>query len=176
MPVQSEKLVGDLMIPIENYKVISENCTVREAIWLLKNSCTQRGKNVGRRTLIVCNDQGVPVGLINLRSIFQALEPFFVKAYNLSVPLFWGGLFTDRCREEAQKKVREIMYPINLLTLDINDPLIKAVYAMLKHKVGTLPVRENNYLVGMIRAIELFEEMTNILEEPQFFNDITACY
>jgi len=155
-----EKKVGDLMISLRNYKVISKDCTIEDAVKVLHNTFYQRGKGgQGHRSVIVCDEHGNPLGLVTFRSILQALEPFFARAQNLSIPVFWDGLFSERCRGEATKNVEEIMHPINVITLDVNDTLIKAVHAMIKHKIGTLPVKNNNRIVGMVRVNELFEEV-----------------
>jgi len=161
---QTEKKVGDIMIPVRNYKVISHTCTVADAVAVLYRAFYQRSKGgQGHRSVIVSDDYGNPLGLITFRSVLNALEPFFAKAQHLSVPVFWEGLFSERCRVEAQKNVKEIMHPINVISLDVNDTLIKAVHAMIKHKLGTLPVKKNNRLVGMVRVSELFEEVHGLV-------------
>lgn len=148
------------MIPLRNYKRISQDCTIEEAVKVLHHSFYTRGKGgQGHRSVIVCDNYGDPVGLVTFRSILQALEPIFAKASHFSVPLFWDGLFSERCRAEAKKSVLEIMHPINVITLDANDTLIKAAHAMVKHRLGTLPVRKNNRIAGMIRVNELFEQI-----------------
>ncbi|MBF7084566.1 CBS domain-containing protein [Desulfallas sp. Bu1-1] len=168
MSEQPEKRVGDLMIPLRNYKVISQECTIEEAVKVLHHSFYKRGKGgQGHRSVIVCDDYGNPVGLVTFRSILQALEPFFARANRLSVPIFWEGLFSERCRAEAKKSVLEIMHPINVITLDANDTLIKAAHAMIKHKLGTLPVKKNNRIVGMIRVNELFEQIYDQMTDAE---------
>lgn len=172
MSDQPEKRVGDVMIPVRNYKTISHNCTVEDAVKLLHRSFYQHGKSgQSHRSIIVCDDYGNPLGMVTFRSVLQALEPFFARAQNLSVPVFWEGLFTERCRAEARKSVKEIMHPFNFVALDVNDTLIKAVHAMIKHKLGTLPVKKNNRLVGMVRVNEIFEEVKNVMNAPEYLED-----
>ncbi|SFH43280.1 CBS domain-containing protein [Desulfotomaculum arcticum] len=164
MSDQPEKRVTDIMIPLRSYKIISKSCKIEDAVKVLYRAYSQRTKGgAGHRSVIVCDDYGNPVGLITFRSVLQALEPFFAKAQNLSVPVFWEGLFSERCRSEAVKSVEEIMHPISLITLDANDTLIKAAHAMIKHKLGTLPVIKNNRIVGMVRVNEVFEEVHNCM-------------
>lgn len=173
MSEQPEKKVGDIMIPVRNYKIISHSCTVAEAIVVLHRAFYQRGKGgQGHRSIIVSDDYGNPLGMVTFRSILNALEPFFAKAQHLSVPVFWEGLFSERCRVEAQKSIKEIMHPINVIALDANDTLIKAVHAMIKHKLGTLPVKKNNRLVGMVRVNELFEEVHELVVGTQSLEDV----
>lgn len=172
MSEQPEKRVRDIMIPVRNYKTISHHATVEDAIKLLYRSFYQRGKGVqSHRSVIVYDDYGNPLGMVTFRSVLQALEPFFAKAQKLSVPIFWEGLFTERCQSEAKKNVKEIMHPFNFIALDVNDTLIKAVHAMIKHKLGTLPVTKNNHLVGMVRVNEIFEEVYNVIEGVEYLED-----
>ncbi len=160
MSERSEKRVGDIMLPVNSYKVISHTCTVEDAVKVLYRAFYQRSKGgQGHRTVIVSDDYGNPLGLVTFRSVLQALEPFFAKAQHFTVPIFWEGLFSERCRAEVKKNVTEIMHPINVIALDVNDTLIKAVHAMIKHKLGTLPVKKNDNLVGMVRVNELFTEV-----------------
>ncbi|TYO97327.1 HPP family protein [Desulfallas thermosapovorans] len=164
MSEQSEKRVIDIMIPVRNYKVVSHNCTVADAIKVLHRGFYQRNAGgQGHRSVIVSDDYGNPQGMVTFRSVLQALEPFFARADRLSVPTFWEGLFTERCKHEAQKSIKDIMHPINVIALDANDTLIKAVHAMIKHKLGTLPVKKNNRLVGMVRVNELFAEVYDLV-------------
>lgn len=172
MPEQAEKKVADVMIPVRNYKTISHHCTVEDAVTLMHKSFYQRGKNgLGHRSVIVCDDYGNPLGMVTFRSILQALEPFFARASKFSVPIFWEGLFSERCKAEGSKNIKEIMYPFNFVALDVNDTLIKAVHAMIKHKLGTLPVTRNNQLVGMIRANEVFEEAYSVMVDHELFEE-----
>lgn len=156
------------MIPVRNYRVVSHNCTVADAIKVLHRGYYQRNiGGQGHRSVIVSDDYGNPLGMVTFRSVLQALEPFFAKAEHLSVPTFWEGLFTERCVSEARKSIKDIMHPINVIALDANDTLIKAVHAMIKHKLGTLPVKKNNRLVGMIRVNELFSEVHDLVVGAQ---------
>ncbi|WP_347490690.1 CBS domain-containing protein [Desulfoscipio sp. XC116] len=169
MSEQLEKRVSDIMIPVRNYKVVSHSCTVADAVKVLHRGFYQHGNigGQGHRSVIVSDDYGDPLGMVTFRSVLQALEPFFARADNLSVPTFWEGLFTERCVSEAQKNIKDIMHPINVIALDTNDTLIKAVHAMIKHKLGTLPVKKNNRLVGMVRVNELFAEVHDLVVGAQ---------
>ncbi len=168
MSENPEKRVRDVMIPVRNYKTISHTCKVEDAVKLYINFFARKAGQA-HRSLIVCDDYGNPLGMVTVRSILQALEPLFARAQNFSVPLFWEGLFTERCRVVSQKSVTEVMYPINFIALDVNDTLIKAVHAMMKHKLGTLPVKKDNTLVGVIRVNEVFSELYNIVAGNDFY-------
>jgi CBS domain-containing protein len=174
MAAQSEKKVKDIMTTISDYSSVSADSTVGEAITVLKKSfCpSDNGPCNGHRTVLVY-DKNEMVGLITFRVLLTAIEPRFMKVDQWAVPVFWEGLFTERCREEARKKVREIMTPIKLVVLDAEDTIIKAVHAIIKHKLGSLPVVRDGAVVGMVRINEIFHEISNLVTE-QFAPGVTA--
>lgn len=170
-----EKRVKDLMTPIEEYSSVYADSTVGEAISVLQKSfCPDPGAPCsGHRTVLVYDGRKL-VGLITLRVLLTAIEPRFMKVDQWAVPVFWEGLFTQRCREEARKKVKDIMTPISLVTLDADDTIIKAVHAMIKHKQGSLPVVRDGAVAGMIRITEVFHEISSlVLEQPEIRESIT---
>lgn len=165
-----EKRVKDLMIPIEDYSRVNINSTVKEAIMVLKESfCpATTGQCTGHRSVLVFDDKNNLVGLLTFRALLVAIEPQFLKVEQWAVPVFWEGLFTERCREEAQKKVKEVMHPITLVTVNAEDTISKAIHAMIKHKLGALPVVRNGQVVGMIRISEIFNEISELVTgEPK---------
>ena len=65
----------------------------------------------------------------------------------------------------TEKKVKDIMQPLELITINIDDSLLKAVHLMLKHKLGTLPVLDADLVVGMVRNNEVFNEIAKAVTE-----------
>lgn len=171
----NEKRVKDIMIPIDEYSSVSANSTVKDAISILKKSfCPDTDDSCnGHRTVLVYDNHQL-VGLITFRALLTAIEPRFMKVDQWAVPVFWEGLFTERCREEARKKVKDIMTPITLVTLDANDTIIKAVHAMIKHKLGSLPVVKDGAVAGMVRITEIFHEISSLVTEQSDTRETTA--
>ena len=161
-----EKKVKDIMIPIADYSSVSVNNTVKEAIAVLQKSfCNlDTGECHGHRSVLVFDDKNRLVGLLNFRALLLAIEPRFLKMEG-GPNLFKEGFFTERSKEEAEKKVKDIMQPLELITINIDDSLLKAVHLMLKHKLGTLPVLEGDMVVGMIRNNEVFNEIAKTVTE-----------
>lgn len=166
MTLVNEKRIKDIMTPIGEYSTVDADCTVKEAIKVLQKSfCPgESDANQGHRTVLVCeNDK--PVGFLTFRALLTAIEPRFVKVDQWAVPLFWEGLFTERCREESKKKVRDIMTPIKLIMLDSEDTMMKAVHAMIKHKLSSLPVAKAGEMVGIVRINEIFQEISELVAD-----------
>jgi len=169
-----EKKVRDLMIPISQYSTVSTEDTVGEAIALLRKSCRRRdgGEYEGHRSVLVVDGEQRPVGVLTYRELIRAIEPWFLYppkleeriSWPVDVPeIPWEGFFSERTRAEAKRKVKEIMRPINLVTVDADAPLMKAVHLMVEHNVGTLPVMEDGRVIGVIRINELFMEVADTL-------------
>ncbi len=166
MEAHNEKRVKDIMTPIDEYSSISVNSTVGEAISVLKKSfCPiENGPCNGHRTVLVYENDEL-AGIITFRVLLMSIEPRFMKVDQWAVPVFWEGLFTERCREEARKKVKDIMTPIRLVALDADDTIIKAVHAIIKHKLGSLPVVQDGAIIGMVRINEIFHEISSLVTE-----------
>lgn len=154
-----EKKVRDLMIPVAEYATVQADATVAEAVAVLKNSPG------GHRSVLVIDAEGRPLGLLAFRDLLRAIEPRYLAPEKSRLPLdwnsrvpevFWEGMFTERVLAEARKKVREILPARQLLTVEADDPLMKAAHLMLRHNVGTIPVLEQGRVVGMIRINEVF--------------------
>ncbi|MCL6638856.1 MAG: CBS domain-containing protein [Firmicutes bacterium] len=168
----NEKRVKDIMTPIDEYSTVDANSTVKEAIAVLKKSyCPDENAPCsGHRTVLVQEDNKL-VGILTFRALLTAIEPRFVKVDQWAVPVFWEGLFTERCREESRKKVKEVMTPLKLVMLEADDTIIKAVHAMIKHKLGSLPVSRDGAVVGMVRINEIFHEISALVADQPAAHD-----
>lgn len=177
MPEKNEKRVKDIMTPIEEYSTVRVDNTVKDAIAVLKKSFCPDDLTTGKghRSILVLDGHGDLVGVLTLRALLKAVEPQFIKVDQWAVPVFWEGLFTDRCREEAAKEVKDIMVPVKLISLDADDTIIKAVHAMIKHKLGSLPVVKNGTVAGMVRITEIFHEISNLVaDQPGIAESLPA--
>lgn len=155
-----DKSVKDLMLPLNDYPTVSPDDTVQHAVTLLK-----KGAVSGHQSVLVINDSGQPVGLLSRRVLLGTLEPKFVITDRWALPVFWNGFFTNKCKEEAKKKVKEIMRPINLLTVEADDPIIKAVHLMVRYHAGLLPVLKDNKVIGVLRLHEVFQEIAGLVAD-----------
>jgi len=155
-----DKTVKDLMLPLAECPTVSPDDTVQRAVTLLKTGAVS-----GHQCVLVMNEHDQPVGLLSRRVLLRTMEPEFVITDRWALPVFWNGFFTNKCKEEAKKKVREIMRPINLLTVEASDPIIKAVHIMVSKHVGLLPVLEGDKVVGVLRLHEIFQEIAGLVTD-----------
>lgn len=155
-----EKTARDLMLPLDAYPAVTLEDTIACAVSLLKKATLR-----GFRTLLVLDHEGQPLGIISIRTVLGVLQPEFVVTENWILPVFWRGFFTAKCREEARKKVREVMRPMNFINVAADAPITKAVHLMVSHKVGTLPVLENGRVIGILRSQDIFDEISTLIED-----------
>lgn len=167
MTLQNEKKIGDIMVSVRGCATVSSDCSLQDVVRLIKYNFS-KGRNTGfwdNGFILVCDECGDQLGFVTFRSILRSLEPFFARA---GVFLSWQGLFTDRCREEARTRVKEIMKPLNAIAVNPGDTLSKAVHNMFVHRLGCLPVVENNRLVGIVRPQELFREIYQVMRKSGY--------
>ncbi|MHB8156572.1 MAG: CBS domain-containing protein [Desulfocucumaceae bacterium] len=164
--MSKEKIIGDVMVSLQDYSAIPANAGFREVVSTLKKSVVDKGVD----TLLVY-DNNLLIGFISIEEVLSAIEPQFLKGGTYrgwtvnkewAIPVFWDGLFTDRCIESTGKKAREIMKAVEL-EVETTDPLIKAVFGMSKHSAKLLPVTSDSLVVGIIRGEELFMEINALV-------------
>lgn len=134
-------LVRDWMTP--DPIIISSNCTLPDAYWLMIN------KKV-RRLLVV--DHEKLVGIVTMEdlrgkvpSILTSMDP--IRANNMLTKL-------PVCRVMTEKPK----------TIEVNVALIKAARMMLEYKISTLPVMDGGKLVGIITESDIFRALVKQLE------------
>lgn len=151
------KTAGDIMVPIDDYNTISENATIYEAISVLRSSFHRDGKAwYGHRSVIVLGAGGELVGVLSLRGLLKAAgskeldyDPQF-KAES------WGWYYIDRLRKQSRLRVRDVMRPLAVATVNDGDSVREVALALLKHRVNSLPVLKDGSLTGMVRTLDVF--------------------
>jgi CBS domain-containing protein len=170
--MSKEKKIGDIMVPVQNFMAVNSGAGFREVVTALKKSLDPgEGKPTKGLDTILVYDNNLLAGFISLEEVLNAIEPQFLKggtyrgwtvAKEWAIPVFWEGLFTDRCIEAADKKARDMMKPVEF-EVGTEDPLIKAVYGMTKHQTANLPVVSDGLAVGVVRSKDLFMEVSALV-------------
>jgi len=172
------------MIPIKNYATVSPDATLKEAALSLRTSycelesgmCTEAGP----RTVLVVDDYGKLVGIVDFRAFLEALIPEIagglsakLAALGVSLTFAEAGApdlddanldFDGRVRKNAQTKVSDIMLKVRG-SIQAGACLMDALKLMYKNKITVLPVFEGEKLVGVVRDADLFLSATDILLE-----------
>lgn len=163
---QPEKRVRDIMKPLENFSTVSADTTVRNAVYILKNSISQEKS----ATHLLVFENKTLIGIVGIQELLAAIDPPHIRdewyrGWNVSSwvrPAFWQGLFSQRCREIRDKPVRDIIQPITT-TLNDKYTLSEAAYHLLRSNRNTLPVTSNGLVVGIVRSYELFDEISSVI-------------
>lgn len=171
-----DKIVGDVMIPIEQYPHISYWDTLLKAMELIEKTVLEvGGRQSLPRVLLVFGKENNLVGMVRRRDILRGLEPKFManqslnarkrmfdakenpKLANIDYKKILQGVLA-----KSETPVSDIMLPI-ASTIDFHDHIFKAVYEMNVHKLSQLPVLKDGEVVGVIRTVDVFHEVAQVL-------------
>ena len=172
--VTQERSVGDIMIPIEEYSVITEDRTIGDAINLLKKSfatqvATSRLMETGHRSILVVDRAREVQGVLTIRDLMDVVMPGYISAPKPALadsieysPMFWKGMFLAGVKEMKKASLSDVMSP-SPDSIDVNANLMEAAYLMLQADHRRLIVTSSGKTVGVIREQELFFEMERII-------------
>jgi CBS domain-containing protein len=172
----SLKRVGEIMIPLDEYPHILDQSSLAEAIKLLASAELNVG---GRRSLprflLVFDRNSQLVGILRRRDLLRGLEPRFLsktaggpgeRLFDVDVDPnlleFSLGHIVDGMRRRAHLSVRDVMIK-DVITIDYDDHLMKAIFEIVHHDVTCLPVIRNGEVVGVVRTVELFRAVANLV-------------
>lgn len=182
MPLQ--KKVRDCLIPISEYAVTTEDKPLREAIPALRKLYCQveDGKctEAGHRTILVLNQAGDLVGILDFKSILAVLIPeiaggITAKLEALGVSMAFAEAdaadldesragFRARVIKNAETRVGKVMLKVRG-TIDADAGLLDALKMIHQNKITVLPVYDAGKLAGVLRDSDLFLCVADILME-----------
>ena len=138
------ELVKDWMTA--NVITVASNCTLPDAYWLMI-------ENRIRRLPVV--DEGSLVGMVTLENLRQ-IDPISI-----------AGLDILHISEKlAQLPVRQLMAR-NPKTTSPTASLIEAARLMLEHRIGALPVLDEDKMVGIITESDIFRAFVTFEEQKK---------
>jgi len=172
----TSKRSGDLMIPLDQYPHIPHWFTLRQAIAELQNSVIEiEGQRSLPRALLVFDEKYDLLGIVRRRDILGGLEPKFMRTMSHphrkqlfdveadpDLTVLTSGKVAKAVRELAETPISEVMQPIRA-TVDINDHVTKAIYKMITRDQNLLPVLKDRKVVGVIRSVDVFNEIARIV-------------
>ncbi|MCL6477547.1 MAG: CBS domain-containing protein [Peptococcaceae bacterium] len=147
---------ADVMVPIGEYPVIADDEYIDRAAALLVQKYASRDSAwQGYECLIVTDKLNQKTGILSLRAILKAIGK------NGPAPGV-GSLFAKKRGKGAGIPVRSLMRPLHAAFVEINDDAEQAARIIMENRVNSVPVYDGNNPVGIIRTIDLFwfiEEM-----------------
>ncbi|MDP2211475.1 MAG: CBS domain-containing protein [Candidatus Aquicultor sp.] len=171
----TRKSIKDIMVGIDEYPHIPSDISLKDAIGIVRSAMVD-GKSCYQPMLALVFDKKGLVGTLRLRDILKGMEPTFlqpsstVQGYSedaAGLSVLWDTLFNKESRERVERPVSEVMNPVRV-RVDVNDPIVKAAYLMIHNDLLVIPVlEEGKRVAGLIRMIEVFEELTKDFVENQ---------
>jgi Mg/Co/Ni transporter MgtE len=166
--MSNSKTARDVMVDVFDFPHIPYWFTIRQAVGIVKKSLLGGDKRHHPLALLVFDEKYNLLGTVGLKDLLRGLEPNFLKpSKKAQVPeedesglaLVWDTLFDKGAKEMAERPVSEVMVPAKLFVKP-EDPITKAAYLMIHHDLVLLPVLENKKFVGVIRMIEIFNNLS----------------
>ena len=171
-----EKRVMGIMVPLQEYTMVSAEDSVKDAILKLKASfasklSTSRLMETGHRSVLVMDDKNIVQGILAIRDLLELILPSYLTAPKPSMadsiqysPIFWQGMFIKEVKQKSEIRIRDVMSPAPL-TIEGTASLMEAAYMMMKFNARRLVVKTAGKVIGVIREQDLFFEMEKILRE-----------
>jgi CBS domain-containing protein len=182
-----EKRIKGIMVPIEEYDRVGAEEHLCDAVSILKRNYESIKANPTKRfhnTLLVIDAADDIIGLLSSYSLIRGLVPEEAKqpetgrafhrvltsrardvardVAEFQNQFKWlHSSFVDLVKQEAHKKVKDIMSPIHPI-LSEDDTINRALYLMFKEDVRQPLVVREGRIVGVINLMEILNELLEI--------------
>lgn len=172
----NNKKVKEVMVDIFKFPHIPYWFTIKQAIVIIKKSFIEAEKLMYPPVVFVFDEKYNLMGSFMPSDIIRGLEPKLMKPKIMldevasvdienAMTTLEASLFSEEAKKLAEKTVNEIMVPAKIF-VSPEDSIIKAAFLMVHHSKVTLPVLENGRkFVGVVRMLDIFDEISNILLE-----------
>lgn len=158
--------VKDHLTPLAGYPHVRDTATLRDVFASLQAAY---GSAEQFRNVLVLDGHDRLVGTLALRDLLQAMLPDYLR--NAPERFEGGGgdlaslapLWQEDCSEQCRKAAATAAGPHArkiAATVVPGDPLTKAIYLMATTGANILPVVESKRVVGVLRLVDVFAEVT----------------
>ncbi len=154
-----EKTIADLMVSPALYPRVNADQPVRQVFDILADSFLrppdEEARRLGLRSALVYDGEERFLGLVRFSDLLKLVLPGFMS----DSPYFdyFRGMFIAQCRLIGQRTLRDIMG--ELVTVDVEAPLMEAVRLMVRHRVISVPVMRGEELAGILRERDVILEI-----------------
>lgn len=162
--MDNARRVMDIMVSPDGYPTLAPYYSLTRVWQVVREFYSARGEGLPARdrVALVCDDEGRFEGLITFEMLLETIAPRIRRAA-YSLP---GGLmeeaagFSPDAFLESGRTVREIQLPANRVALKSTDTIAKALQALLKNNLGTLPVvNAFGQVHGMVKSRDVFNNL-----------------
>ncbi|KUK41729.1 MAG: CBS domain-containing protein [Clostridia bacterium 62_21] len=158
-------LARDIMVPLSEYPTVAVEATVREAIAALRASFHRDGAAWhGPHALAVTDGTGRVVGMLSLGNLLSAVLIKDLEEDTWQKAETWGWYYIRKLCEQTGLRVRDLMRPIDLVTVSGGDGIVETALRFLTHRVNWVTVMEKGRAVGIVRTIDIFAAIETLIE------------
>jgi CBS domain-containing protein len=171
------KKAGELMIPLGKYPHVPYWFSLRQAVAVLEKTKlfpeVPGGPSLARFVLVFDETYKL-LGITRRRDILRGLQPHLIvqPLPDRTAPLEEKGgpggsegsydKLVKGLREQAERPVSEVMLPIQAVVEDEAD-LFQVIHKMVENNVSMLPVLKENTVIGVVRSVEVFQEIAQLM-------------
>ena len=159
--MSSQKLVKHVMRPLDQYRFVKEEETLRDAIELMS-----KAKGEGKLPCLIVvgeerSEKDVIKGFLTPREALFGLTTRFLRGAETSGPIFWEGQFEAECFDAMTRPVSEVMAPIRAYVRQ-TEMLMEAVFLLNKYEEDFLPAIGEDEVVGIIHIDDIVMYITTL--------------
>ena len=181
--MDAQKYVIDVMLPLEEYALVSEEDTLYDAFITLEEAQEKRPEGRQKhRAVLVRGQNNEIIGKLGHLGFLKALEPGYKDLGQLDIVSKAGltkefitsmmknfELLQDDLDEIRKRtktiKIKEVMRPMTE-QVDVNDTINEAIHKIIMWQVLSCLVTKGGKVVGILRISDLFDEVSkNILKK-----------
>jgi CBS-domain-containing membrane protein len=178
-------MVGDLMVPLEEYATVSEDATLFDAVMALEKAqerLDRESYHYLHRAILVLDKNKRVIGKVSQLDALRTLEPKyaemgdwgtlsragfspqFMKSMVSQYALLTGPL-EDICKRAAKTPVKEFMYtPREGEYIDKGAYLNQAIHQFVMGHHQSLLVTKDQDIVGVLRLTDVFKHVFQIMK------------
>ncbi len=172
--------VKDLMVPVEEYVVISEDATIFEAVCALEEGRLKYDtRGYKHRAVLVQDRSGTIVAKLSQWDVLRSLEPKYnqigdlkkFSGFGLSAEFLryilegyelWQRPLDDLCRKASDLRVGDLVSsPEEGELIEAETSLNQAVHQLIMGRHQSLLVKSKGQVVGILRLSDVFGEIAS---------------
>jgi len=168
--------VKELMVPREQYAVVSQEATLLEAVVTIEEAQKRRDRRRQPfRAVLIADENDKIVGKLGQLAFLKALQPESAIIHNAGKlssagvseqimatmrahSQFLQGDLSDLCLRASKMKVKDAMHPISE-SIDENTSLGEAISRIVMWECLSIPVTRGTEVVGLLRLSDVCQEI-----------------
>jgi len=182
------KCVKDLMVPLDNYGLVSQEATLLDAVLELDKAQKKRDRRRQPfRSVLIVDENKKVIGKLGQLAFLKAIEPQrnilgdMSKLTNAGVSeqflssvmnhyQFFQEDLSGLCLQARRIRVKDVMHPITE-RIDENASLGEAISKIIMWQTLSIIVTRNGEVIGLLRLSDLCQEVAEHMKSLSNEND-----